>query len=75
MFMHVAPEASSFHETVSTLKFATRVSEITLGQVRVTMCMGKIKHNGAVGSGLDSMASMKKLKVLHTNCWDQKHAS
>jgi hypothetical protein len=34
MFMHIAPEASSFQETTSTLKFATRVNEITLGQVR-----------------------------------------
>ncbi|GFH23042.1 uncharacterized protein HaLaN_20590 [Haematococcus lacustris] len=33
MFMHIAPEASSYQETLSTLKFATRVSEITLGQV------------------------------------------
>jgi hypothetical protein len=34
MFMHVSPEANMFGETVSTLKFATRVSQITLGQVR-----------------------------------------
>lgn len=34
MFMHIAPEASSYQETTSTLKFATRVNEITLGQVR-----------------------------------------
>jgi kinesin family protein C2/C3 len=33
MFMHISPEANMFGETVSTLKFATRVSEITLGQV------------------------------------------
>ena len=31
MFVHVAPEASSFGESVSTLKFGARVSEITLG--------------------------------------------
>ncbi|GFH17655.1 kinesin-4 [Haematococcus lacustris] len=33
MFMHIAPEGNSYQETLSTLKFATRVSEITLGQV------------------------------------------
>jgi kinesin family protein C2/C3 len=33
MFMHISPEANMFHESVSTLKFATRVSQITLGQV------------------------------------------
>jgi kinesin family protein C2/C3 len=33
MFMHISPEANMFSESVSTLKFATRVSQITLGQV------------------------------------------
>jgi hypothetical protein len=33
MLMQVAPEASSYGETVSTLAFAKRVSEVTLGQV------------------------------------------
>lgn len=32
MFLHVAPETSSHNESVSTLKFGSRVSEITLGQ-------------------------------------------
>lgn len=31
MFVHVAPEATSYAESVSTLKFGARVSEITLG--------------------------------------------
>lgn len=31
MFVHVAPESTSYHESVSTLKFGARVSEITLG--------------------------------------------
>ncbi|KAL6749349.1 P-loop containing nucleoside triphosphate hydrolase protein [Haematococcus lacustris] len=34
MFMHIAPEGNSYQETLSTLKFATRVSEITLGQAK-----------------------------------------
>jgi hypothetical protein len=38
MFMHVSPEANMFGETVSTLKFATRVAQITLGQVRARGC-------------------------------------
>eukprot|EP00882_Tetradesmus_deserticola_P021984 GHRQ01023848.1.p3 GENE.GHRQ01023848.1~~GHRQ01023848.1.p3 ORF type:complete len:116 (-),score=39.55 GHRQ01023848.1:90-437(-) len=33
MFMHVSPEDNMYGESVSTLKFAARVSEITLGQV------------------------------------------
>ena len=33
MFMHIAPEASSRGETLSTLMFGARVSQVTLGQV------------------------------------------
>lgn len=36
MFMHISPEANMFSESISTLKFATRVSQITLGQVRLS---------------------------------------
>ena len=32
MFLHIAPETTSHSESVSTLKFGSRVSEITLGQ-------------------------------------------
>ena len=31
MFAHVSPEAGSFGETISTLKFAQRVSSVDLG--------------------------------------------
>ncbi|KAK7285625.1 hypothetical protein RJT34_20401 [Clitoria ternatea] len=37
MFAHVSPEADSFGETVSTLKFAQRVSSVELG----TACLNK----------------------------------
>jgi len=33
MFMHISPEESSTGETLSTLNFGSRVSQITLGQV------------------------------------------
>ena len=33
MFMHVSPESSSYNETVSTLTFGNRVTQVTLGQV------------------------------------------
>lgn len=33
MFIHIAPEGSSYSESNSTLEFARRVSSITLGQV------------------------------------------
>uniref|UniRef100_A0A061S3R0 Kinesin family member C2/C3 n=1 Tax=Tetraselmis sp. GSL018 TaxID=582737 RepID=A0A061S3R0_9CHLO len=34
MFMHIAPEMSSYGETVSTLGFGTRVAEVTLGAAK-----------------------------------------
>lgn len=35
MFAHVSPEADSYGETISTLKFAQRVSTVELGAARV----------------------------------------
>lgn len=35
MFAHVSPEGDSFGETVSTLKFAQRVSSVELGAARL----------------------------------------
>lgn len=46
MFMHISPEANMFSESVSTLKFATRVSQITLGQV----CTRHLAATGAAES-------------------------
>jgi kinesin family member C2/C3 len=34
MFVHVSPESSSFQESISSLKFGARVSDITLGQAK-----------------------------------------
>lgn len=42
MFMHISPEANMFSESVSTLKFATRVSQITLGQAKKNVVSGKV---------------------------------
>lgn len=33
MFMHISPESNMYGESVSTLNFAKRVAEVTLGQV------------------------------------------
>lgn len=35
MFAHLSPEEDSFGETISTLKFAQRVSTVELGAARV----------------------------------------
>ncbi|KAF8055758.1 KIN14F [Scenedesmus sp. PABB004] len=42
MFMHISPEANQHGESVSTLKFAARVSEITLGQAKKNVVSGKV---------------------------------
>lgn len=42
MFVHVAPEQSMSGESTSTLKFASRVSEITLGQAKKNVESGKV---------------------------------
>lgn len=42
MFMHIAPEASSRGETLSTLMFGARVSQVTLGQARQNTESSKI---------------------------------
>jgi hypothetical protein len=44
MFMHISPEASMYGESVSTLNFAKRVAEVTLGQV------------GGLGEGMRRLA-------------------
>lgn len=42
MFAHLSPEGDSFGETISTLKFAQRVSTIQLGAVRANKESGEI---------------------------------
>eukprot|EP00775_Hariotina_reticulata_P005972 gene5972-6211_t len=42
MFMHVSPEANMFGESVSTLKFAARVADITLGQAKKNVVSGQV---------------------------------
>ncbi|KAI8469926.1 MAG: P-loop containing nucleoside triphosphate hydrolase protein, partial [Monoraphidium minutum] len=42
MFMHISPESSMHGESVSTLNFAKRVSEVTLGQAKRNVESGKV---------------------------------
>ena len=57
MFMHISPEANMFGETVSTLKFATRVSEITLGQVRGLQYGLRTMPSNAMGLEVEAFGS------------------
>ncbi|KAM0913523.1 hypothetical protein ACQ4PT_012117 [Festuca glaucescens] len=57
MFVHVNPEADSFGETISTLKFAERVATIELGAARVNKEGAQVKdlkeEIGKLKSALD----------------------
>lgn len=44
MFVHINPEVGAFGETISTLKFAERVSLIELGAARVNKESGQVKE-------------------------------
>lgn len=43
MFVHISPDVESFGETVSTLKFAERVSSVELGAARSNKESGEIQ--------------------------------
>ncbi|KAF3776092.1 Kinesin-4 [Nymphaea thermarum] len=44
MFAHVSPEADSYGETISTLKFAERVSAVELGAARLNKESGEVRE-------------------------------
>ncbi|WIA16158.1 hypothetical protein OEZ85_012873 [Tetradesmus obliquus] len=78
MFMHVSPEANMHGESVSTLKFAARVSEITLGQAKKNVVSGKVfeaheevlKHQRTMESKEQQLQQLQA--ALHQR--DQQHA-
>lgn len=44
MFVHIGPEPDVLAETISTLKFAERVSTVELGAARVNKESGEVKE-------------------------------
>lgn len=44
MFVHISPEPEALGETISTLKFAERVSTIELGAARVNKDSSEVKE-------------------------------
>jgi kinesin family protein C2/C3 len=44
MFIHISPDVESFGETVSTLKFAERVSSVELGAARSNKESGEVQN-------------------------------
>lgn len=44
MFVHISPEAEAIGETISTLKFAERVSTVELGAARANKDSADVKE-------------------------------
>ena len=44
MFVHISPESDAVGETISTLKFAERVSTVELGAARLNKESGEVKE-------------------------------
>lgn len=62
MFVHISPEADAIGETLSTLKFAERVSAVELGAARANKD----------GSDVKELKELKE-QVLHLsfNCYNE----
>jgi len=63
MFMHIAPESSSRGETMSTLMFGARVSQITLGQARKNTESSKIFEAREAMERLHSKAEKRQERI------------
>jgi len=63
MFMHIAPEASSRGETLSTLMFGARVSQVTLGQARQNTESSKIFEARDAIQRLQQKAEKRQEKI------------
>lgn len=44
MFVHISPESDAIGETISTLKFAERVSTVELGAARLNKESGDVRE-------------------------------
>ncbi|KAK4341943.1 hypothetical protein RND71_037759 [Anisodus tanguticus] len=63
MFVHINPEADAFGETVSTLKFAERVSSIDLGAARSNKETGEIRDMKDEISNLKQVLEKKEAEL------------
>ncbi|KAM0899157.1 hypothetical protein ACQ4PT_021459 [Festuca glaucescens] len=59
MFVHISPESDAVGETISTLKFAERVSTVELGAARLNKESGEVKELKEQISRLKTALSMK----------------
>ncbi|RHN80831.1 putative minus-end-directed kinesin ATPase [Medicago truncatula] len=66
MFVHISPESEALAETISTLKFAERVSTVELGASRVNKDSGEVKVlKEQITSLKETLARMKDGEFEH----------
>ncbi|KAL0922652.1 hypothetical protein M5K25_006654 [Dendrobium thyrsiflorum] len=63
MLVHINPEINAYGETISTLKFAERVSSIELGAARVNKETGELRELKEEVSTLKSKLESKEMEV------------
>ncbi|XP_020699242.1 kinesin-like protein KIN-14F [Dendrobium catenatum] len=63
MLVHINPEINAFGETISTLKFAERVSSVELGAARVNKETGELRELKEEVSTLKSKLESKEMEV------------
>lgn len=65
MFVHISPEPDAVAETISTLKFAERVSTIELGAAKANKETGDVKELKEQIANLKAALSRKEEEVEH----------
>ncbi|GAU21506.1 hypothetical protein TSUD_34690, partial [Trifolium subterraneum] len=66
MFVHISPEPEALGESISTLKFAERVSTIELGAARANKESGEVKElKEQIASLKETIARMKDGELEH----------
>ncbi|ONK75933.1 uncharacterized protein A4U43_C03F22100 [Asparagus officinalis] len=74
MFVHINPEINSFGETISTLKFAERVSSIELGAARANKETGEVRDLKDEISKLKSALESKESEVAQLKDYSSRMA-
>ncbi|XP_024394330.1 kinesin-like protein KIN-14C isoform X2 [Physcomitrium patens] len=73
MFVHISPDVESFGETISTLKFAERVSTVELGAARSNKESGEIQNLKEQVALLKEAAAKKDAEIAHLQTFKERH--
>ncbi|XP_024400704.1 kinesin-like protein KIN-14C isoform X1 [Physcomitrium patens] len=72
MFVHISPDVESFGETVSTLKFAERVSTVELGAARSNKESGEIQNLREQVALLKEAAAKKDAEIAQLQAFKER---